>query len=261
MPEWLKVVLLGIVEGITEFLPVSSTGHLLLAQQWLGARTDLFNTVIQCGTVLAVLLVFMNRLRELAQNWRSPECRRYLLKLTVAFVITGIGGLGLKMAGMTLPDKAAPVAWTLLAGGLLILIVETTAKSRAMTEEVSWTVAVAVGLAQLAAAVFPGLSRSGATILIALALGLKRPAATEFSFLVGIPTLLAAGALQLYSAYSDPESRAEDWVMLLLGAAVATLTAFIAVKWLLHYVQTHTFIPFGWYRIVVGLVILVLLVL
>jgi undecaprenyl-diphosphatase len=128
-------------------------------------------------------------------------------------------------------------------------------KGKPLKPNVTWVVAIAAGLAQLLAAVFPGTSRSGATILIALALGLQRRAATEFSFLLGIPTLLSAGALQIYSA-----SRAGDrvdWSLVAIGAAAAAITAFIAVRWLLRYVQSHTFIAFGWYRIVLGLAILV----
>jgi len=120
---------------------------------------------------------------------------------------------------------------------------------------------VAVGLGQLLAAVFPGTSRSGATILLALTLGLSRPAATEFSFLVGIPTMLAAGGLKIFKALHHPPAGApaEKWGLLLLSAVVAAIVSFVAVKWLLRYVQTHTFIAFGWYRIGLGLVILLLL--
>ena len=256
MPEWIKVALLGIIEGITEFLPVSSTGHLLIAERWLGDRSDLFITVIQCGAVLAVLMAFSGRMRELALNFRQHESRDYLLKLGAAFFITGVGGLVLKKLNFKLPETAAPVAWATLIGGVLILVVEAWLTGKPLKPRITWPIAVAVGGAQLAAAVFPGTSRSGATILIALALGLQRRVATEFSFLLGIPTLLAAGALQIYSAHK--QGVGIDWTLVLVGSATAAITAFLAVRWLLRYVQSHTFKAFGWYRIALGIVILII---
>ncbi|MCI0744821.1 MAG: undecaprenyl-diphosphate phosphatase [Verrucomicrobia subdivision 3 bacterium] len=256
MPEWLNVALLGIIEGITEFLPVSSTGHLLLAEKWLGHRSDLFNVVIQCGAVLAVLMAFSGRMRDLLVKTHEPENRDYLLKLLLAFVITGAGGMVLKRFEFQLPETAAPVAWATLGGGVLILVVEGWLQGRSLKPRITWTVAAIAGVAQLAAAIFPGTSRSGATILAALALGVQRKAATEFSFLLGIPTLLAAGGMHVYSA--QQRGQTIDWPLVLIGASFAAVTAFVAVKWLLHYVQSHTFKAFGWYRIGLGILILIL---
>ena len=256
MPDWINVALLGIIEGITEFLPVSSTGHLLIAEKFLGDRSDLFITVIQCGAVLAVLMAFWGRMRELVFNAHQRENRDYLLKLAAAFFITGVGGLVLKKFDFKLPDTAAPVAWATLLGGVAILIIEALLKDKPLKPNLTWGIAVAVGFAQLLAAVFPGTSRSGATILVALAMGLHRQVATEFSFLLGIPTLLAAGGLQIYSAQKEGESI--DWSLVLIGAVTAAITAFIAVRWLLRYVQSHTFKVFGWYRIGVGILILII---
>jgi undecaprenyl-diphosphatase UppP len=255
VPEWLKVALLGIIEGVTEFLPVSSTGHLLIAEKWLGHRSDLFNIVIQCGAVLAVLMAFSGRMRELVLGLRNRENRDYLLKLGVAFLITAIGGLILKNVGFKLPETAAPVAWATLVGGVLILVIEALLRDKPLKANITWLIAIAAGFAQLLAAVFPGTSRSGATILIALAMGLQRRAATEFSFLLGIPTLLAAGVLQIYLAQGQGQT--VDWGLVLIGALTAAITAFIAVRWLLHYVQSHTFKAFGWYRIALGIAILI----
>jgi len=248
--DWLQILILGAIEGITEFLPISSTGHLLLAEQWLGHRGDLFNTVIQSGAVLAVLAAFADRLRVMARDWRTPAVQSYVFKLLAAFMLTGIGGVLLKKAGFRLPEQAAPVAWATLVGGLLIVGMEQWLKGRSLRDEITWTMALLIGVGQLIAAVFPGASRSGTTILMALMLGLNRPRATEFSFLLGIPTLLAAGALQIYSATKDGETAA--WSAVGLGALTAALTAFAAVKWLLRYIQTHTFMIFGWYRIILG---------
>ena len=256
MPDWIKAALFGIVEGITEFLPVSSTGHLLILERFLGDQSDLFITVIQCGAVLAVLMAFWGRMRELILKANQPENRDYLLKLAVAFFITGVGGLVLKKFDFKLPDTAAPVAWATLLGGVAILVVEAWLTDKPLKPNITWGIVVAVGLAQLFAAIFPGTSRSGATILIALAMGLQRRVATEFSFLLGIPTLLAAGGLQIYSAQQKGESI--DWSLVLIGAVAAAVTAFIAVKWLLRYVQSHTFKAFGWYRIALGVLILIL---
>lgn len=251
MPLWFSIVLLGLIEGITEFLPISSTGHLLLAEHWLPRQSDLFNTVIQTGAVLAVLVLFKPRLMQLATHWRDPASRDYVYKLAVAFGITGVGGIILKKLHFKLPEETDPVAWATLVGGVLFVLIEWWLKRRKVGDRVDWAVAVAMGLGQLIAAIFPGSSRSGTTILIALALGLSRPAATEFSFLLGVPTLLAAGALQTVSALKDP-AQVIDWSMLALGCGVAAVSAFVVVRWLLRYVQTHSFAIFGWYRIVLG---------
>jgi len=257
MPDWLAVIILGIIEGVTEFLPISSTGHLLLAQHWLQPRTEMFNVVIQTGAVLAVLAVFAQRAKTLVWRWHEPANWDYLIKLFGAFVLTAAGGLTLKQLGLKLPETVAPVAWATLIGGILFIGVEDWLRGKKTSEKVTWTVAIAVGLAQLVAAAFPGASRSGTTILIALALGLSRSAATEFSFLVGIPTLLSAGAKEAFDAVRDHAPH-EPWSHVLLATIAAAITAFIVVKWLLGYVRHHTFIPFGWYRIALGLAILLL---
>ena len=262
MPIWIAVVLLGIIEGITEFLPVSSTGHLLIAEQWLPRQSDLFNVVIQCGAVLAVLPLFPDRLRQFFFRWREKATQDYLLKILAAFAITGAGGVLMEKQHFKLPDALLPVAIALFVGGVLFVVVEHRLRGRILSDQVSWSIVLAVGLGQLVAAAFPGTSRSGATILAALLLGLNRVAATEFTFLVGIPTMLAAGGLKIFKAlHHAAGATAENWNLLLLGTMVAAAVSFIAVKWLLRYVQTHTFIAFGWYRIGLAVFIGVLLVL
>lgn len=261
MSDWLAVLILGMIEGITEFLPISSTGHLLMAEHFIPIRSefirsDLFTVVIQPGAVVAVLLLFWTRLQKMARDWRNPESSGYLLKLAAAFVVTGVGGLILKHYRLKLPETVAPVALATLIGGVLFLIVEAWLARRKVTTNITWTLALVLGAAQLLAAVFPGMSRSGSTILVALALGLARPQATEFSFLLGIPTLLAAGAKETYDAIKNPPPYPIDWGMIAFGMVVAAITAFISVKWLLGFVQTHTFKGFGWYRIVLGALIL-----
>jgi len=262
MPIAIAVILLGIIEGITEFLPVSSTGHLLIAEHWIPRQTDLFNVVIQCGAVLAVLPLFPDRLRQFIFRWREPATQQYLLKILVAFAITGAVGFVLEKKHFKLPEELLPVAVALFVGGVLFVLVENWLKGRTLQNEITWAVVIAVGIGQLLAAVFPGTSRSGATILLALILGLNRVSATEFSFLVGIPTMLAAGGLKIFKALHHPVGPVhENWTMLLLGTIVAAIVSFIAVKWLLRYVQTHTFVAFGWYRIALAILIGLLLLL
>jgi undecaprenyl-diphosphatase len=261
MPDWITVVILGLIEGITEFIPVSSTGHLLIAEHWLPRQTDLFNIVIQCGAVIAVLPLFPNRLHKFVFEWREKETRDYLLKIFAAFALTCAGGFIIDKKGFKLPEELAPVAWALLIGGVAFLGIEWWLRGRKLSNEITWSIAIAVGLGQLIAAVFPGTSRSGSTILLCLLFGLNRPAAAEFSFLVGIPTMLAAGGLKIFEAFHHHGTAAaqENWGMVLLATAISAVTSFIAVKWLLRYVQTHTFNLFGWYRIALAIVIFVLL--
>lgn len=259
MPDWIVVIILGIIEGITEFIPVSSTGHLLVAEKLLGVhKSDLFNIVIQCGAVIAVLPLFPQRLYKFVFELREKETLDYLLKILAAFGITGAVGLGLDKMGFKLPDSATPIAIALLAGGVAFLAVELLLRGKMRGDQITWSIAIAVAVGQLIAGTCPGTSRSGATIVLCLLLGLSRPAATEFSFLVGIPTMLAAGGWKILKAlrHPDPLAPQEDWGMLLLGSVVAAVVSFIAVKWLLRYVQSHTFNAFGWYRIALAAVIL-----
>ncbi len=260
MSDWFAVLILGIIEGITEFLPISSTGHLLLAQQWLPRQSDLFNIFIQSGAVVAVIPLFPERLRQVLRCPRDPAARDFTLKVALAFFITGVGGFMLDRLGLELPERALPVAIALIVGGVLFLLAEHWLKGRELKSEITWTIAVAVGLGQLVAAVFPGTSRSGATILLMLAFGLSRPAATEFSFIVGIPTMLAAGGLKIAKALLRPPAAGpqEDWLLLVFGTIVSAVVSFIVVKWLLGFVQTHTFKGFGWYRIALGGLVLLL---
>ncbi len=191
-------ILLGIIEGITEFLPISSTGHLLIAEQWLGARSDLFNVAIQAGAILAVRLVYRRRLRTLATGLGRRENLDYAARLLVAFLITGVLGLIAVKIGFRLPDTVRPVAWALILGGLWMLGAESLAGRFEPCARIPWAVVIAVGLAQMAAGIFRGLSRSGATIFAAMLAGTRdRSAATEFSFLVGIPTIFAASGYEL----------------------------------------------------------------
>lgn len=255
-------IILGVVEGLTEFLPVSSTGHLLIAERLLHVHeTDMFNVVIQAGAVLAVIPLFRDRIAGLFTGLHQPAMRDYWLKLFIAFAITGAGGLVMEKLHFKLPEEVLPVGLALLIGGVLFLLIEWWLHGKNQSESVTWPIVIAVGLGQLVAAIFPGASRSGTTILLALALGLSRPAATEFTFLVGIPTLLAASGLKIFKAlrHAEPGAMPEDWTSVAIAFVVAAIVSFIVVKWMLGYIRTHTFAAFGWYRIAVGLGVLLFL--
>ncbi len=261
MPEWFEVLILALIEGITEFLPISSTGHMLLVANWLShEQSEVFFAVIQSGAVLAVLLVFATRVKEMMTQWQQKETRDYVMKLVTAFFLTAVGGIALKKLGFKLPKDPMPIALATLIGGVLILVIEQMVRGKNLRETVTWPVAIAVGVGQLLAVVFPGLSRSGSTIMMALALGVARKPATEFSFLLGIPTLLSAAALETVSALKHPEVTGPvNWGMVIFGTVIAAITAFMVVKWLLRFIQSHTFVGFGWYRIGLGILTLALI--
>ncbi|MCY7353482.1 MAG: undecaprenyl-diphosphate phosphatase [Lysobacter sp.] len=292
MTDLLAALLLGIIEGITEFLPISSTGHLLVAERWLGRRSDLFNIAIQAGAILAVVLIYRQRLWQLAMSFlrrrdlslhstpsqstppqtassqstpaHAQAPRDYAYKLAAAFGVTAVGGLLVKGLGWELSAEVAPIAWALVLGGVWMLAAEHFAAKRAEKlgerSTITWTVAILVGIAQVVAGVFPGTSRSAATIFVALLAGTtNRAAATEFAFLVGIPTMFAATGYELLSVMRNGGVANEDWNALAIAFVASAVTAFIAVKWLLQYIQTHRFTAFAVYRLVVGAALLLMI--
>jgi undecaprenyl-diphosphatase len=260
LSDLIRVTLLGIIEGVTEFLPISSTGHLLIAEKFgLGARSDLFNIGIQAGAILAVTLIYWKRIWQLLTQWRDAANRDYLLKLAVAFLITAVLGFIAVKMGFTLPETVTPVAWALVIGGVWMIAAERLAARQPDRTEVTWKVAILVGIAQMVAGIFPGLSRSASTIFAAMLFGTSnRAAATEFAFLVGIPTMYAATGYELLKVVKSGGAAHEDWTALALGFVVSAIVAFIAVKWLLGYIRTHTFTPFAIYRIAFGVALLLL---
>jgi undecaprenyl-diphosphatase len=255
--DYINAIILGIVEGITEFLPISSTGHLIIAEQWLGHRSDMFNIVIQAGAILAVTFIYWRRLLDLVLGWREPENRAYAGKLIVAFLITAVLGLIVKKLGFELPSTATPIAWALIIGGFWMIVAEWFAAKRPPNKEITWLVAILVGIAQVVAGVFPGTSRSGATIFVAMLAGTgNRASATEFAFLVGIPTMYAASAYELLKTFKDGGAANEDWTALGIAFVVSTIVAFVAVKWLLSYIRSNRFTVFAIYRIILGVFLL-----
>jgi undecaprenyl-diphosphatase len=258
--DLLAALLLGLLEGLTEFLPISSTGHLLIAQHWLGPKSDLFNIVIQSGAILAIVLVFRERLVRLALDWRQPEAFDYLLKLGVAFLVTSFVGLPVRLLGWELPETVAPVAIALIVGGVLMLGIERFLAARPTQAAIGWNVAVWVGLAQVVAGVFPGTSRSAAAIFAAMLAGaLARPAAAEFAFLVGIPTMFAASAFAILEYATQSHAPREDWTALGVAFAAAALSGFAVVRWLMAWIKGHSFAPFAIYRIALGVALLLFL--
>ncbi|KFN50675.1 undecaprenyl-diphosphate phosphatase [Arenimonas composti] len=258
MNDLLSALLLGILEGLTEFLPISSTGHLLIAQHWLGARSDLFNIAIQAGAILAVTTVYRRRIWGLSTGlFSDPVARDYAFKIAGAFLVTAFVGLPVRLLGWELPETVTPIAWALVIGGVAMLVAERFADRSTPSEDITWKIAIAVGLAQVVAGVFPGTSRSAAAIFAALAFGLNRkPAAAEFVFLVGIPTMFAATGYAVLEAVLDGNAAGEDWAGLLLAFVAAAITGVITVRWLLKWISTHSFAPFAWYRIGLGAALL-----
>ena len=253
LPGWVSALILGLVEGLTEFIPVSSTGHLLIAERLLGDRPDWFTVFIQVGAALALVPLFWNRLIGLVKDFFERGEKDYLMKLVASFLLTAAGGLMLDKLHFKLPETIGPVAWATLIGGVVIFIIERWRGSLPWTAQVSWGVAAACALAQLVAAVFPGTSRSGATIMVAIAMGLVRAEAAEFSFILGMITLTAASGYKFLGAWRHGELVGANFSELMLGTAAAAVSAFVVVRWLLGFVKGHSFNGFAIYRIVLGL--------
>ena len=256
---WLKAAIMGIVEGLTEFLPVSSTGHLILAGSLLGFTDDkskVFDIAIQSGAIFAVVLVYWQRLRDTFVGLGSDVvARRFALNVAIGFVPAVI--LGLLFGKMIKAHLFTPVvvATTFILGAFVILWAEKRkAAPRIDSVDAMRPIdALGVGLCQCLALV-PGTSRSGATIIGGMLLGLSRGAATEFSFFLSMPTLLGAGAYSLWKERALLS--AADLPLFLVGLVFSFLAAWVCVRWLLRYVSTHTFVPFAWYRIAFGLIVL-----
>jgi undecaprenyl-diphosphatase len=255
----IKALILGIVEGLTEFLPVSSTGHLILAGDLLDFNDDrgkLFEIVIQCGAILAVCWEYRVKIGSVIAGLGSkPEAQRFALNLVIAFIPAAVLGLAFGKAIKAQLFQPVPVALAFIIGGFIILWAEKREHAVRIREvdEMRWRDALKVGFAQ-AFALIPGTSRSGATIIGGLLFGLSRKAATEFSFFLAIPTLFAASAYQLYKERALLSF--DDWGMWGVGFAAAFVSAFLCVRWLLRYISHHDFTPFAWYRIAFGLVVL-----
>jgi len=256
----LKILILGVVEGLTEFLPVSSTGHLIIVGQLLDFNDDkgkVFEIVIQTGAMLAIVWNYRATFSHVASGIvRDPLARRFAANLAIAFTPAAILGLVFGKYIKAALFKPLPVALAFIVGGVIILWAER--RSHTVTvqsvDEMRWSDALKVGLAQ-AFALIPGTSRSGATIIGGLLFGLSRRAATEFSFFLAVPTLIAAGGYDLYKNRALLDTG--DIGAFALGMLVSFVSAFLCVRWLLRYIASHDFTVFAWYRIAFGIAVLV----
>lgn len=268
----LKAAVLGLVEGLTEFLPISSTGHLILAASLLdftGETAKVFEIAIQSGAMLAVIWEYRVRLLSTARGLGSDEAsRRFAINVAVAFVPAVVAGLAMGKMIKAALFHPVPVAVAFIVGGMIILWVERwhhrrfghrdlegTRRARVETvDDMRPMDALKVGLLQCLALI-PGTSRSGATIIGGMVLGFSRRCATEFSFYLGIPTLMGAGA---YSVWKQRDAlQWADGPVFVVGTVMAFFSALLCIRWLIRYVSTHNFVPFAWYRIGFGAVVLI----
>jgi undecaprenyl-diphosphatase len=260
-----KAAIMGIVEGLTEFLPVSSTGHLILAGSLIGFTDEtvksakLFEIVIQAGAIVAVVMVYWQRVREALSGAVSGDSkqRRFLMNVFIGFLPAAILGVLFNKAIKAHLFTPAVVATTFILGAFVILWAERRPASTVRinsVDELRPLDALKVGLAQSLALV-PGTSRSGATIIGGMLFGLSRKVATDFSFFLAIPVLIGAS---VYSLWKERASlSAADAPVLIVGTFVSFVVAWVVVRWLLRYIATHSFVPFAWYRIAFGIVVLV----
>jgi undecaprenyl-diphosphatase len=255
-----KAAVMGIVEGLTEFLPISSTGHLILAGSLLGMTDDkskVFDIAIQTGAILAVIIVYWQRLRDTAAGLGSEaRSRKFVVNVGIAFLPAVVLGLLFGKAIKAHLFTPAVVASAFIVGGFIILWAErrqTTSVRVTDVDQMTPMDALKVGLVQCLAMI-PGTSRSGATIIGGMLLGLSRKAATDFSFFLAIPTLIGAGAYSLYK--ERVLLSAADLPMFGVGLVFSFISAWLCVRWLLRYIATHDFKPFAWYRIAFGIIVL-----
>ena len=260
----IKAAIMGIVEGLTEFLPISSTGHLILAGALLGfddEKAKVFDIAIQTGAIFAVILVYWQKIRETVVALPTDkQAQQFVLNVLIAFIPAVILGLLFGKAIKANLFTPTVVATTFIIGGFVILWAEARHKSNPGATRVqdvdTMTTgdAIKVGLVQCLAMI-PGTSRSGATIIGGMLLGLSRKAATDFSFFLAMPTLIGAG---VYSLYKERALlTVADVPMFAVGLVFSFLSAWLCIRWLLRYISSHSFVPFAWYRIGFGVLVLV----
>lgn len=259
LPILLKALILGVVEGLTEFLPISSTGHLILVGDLLNfndEKAKVFQIAIQCGAILAIIWEFRRRFASVISGLPGdPLARRFVSNLVIAFLPLALLALLFGDIIKSTLFKPVPVAIAFIAGALVILWAERRRHTIRVhkVEEMRWSDALKIGLAQ-AFALIPGTSRAGATIIGGLLFGLSRRAATEFSFFLAVPVLFVASAYELVKHRSLFD--ANDVGMFATGFIAAFGSAFLCVRWLLRYISQHDFTIFAWYRIAFGIIVL-----
>lgn len=263
---FIKVVILGIVEGITEFLPISSTGHLIVATRLLAyppeAVRSTFEIFIQLGAIIAVIVYYARDLIQMVRGvFNNPATQRFWVSIGIAFVPAAAIGFLFRREIKAALFNPTVVALSLIIGGVIFLVIERGERQAHVTtfEQLDFKHAMLIGLAQLFALI-PGVSRSGASIVGGMLAGLDRVTATKFSFFLAIPTLGLATLYELFSAVSDGIVTAADVPVFALGTVVSFVVALLSIAWLLRFVSSNSFRPFGIYRIIAGIVILILVV-
>lgn len=271
--EILKAVLFGIVEGITEWLPISSTGHMILVDQFvhLNVSADfykMFEVVIQLGAIMAVVVLFWNKLWPFHMKNEKPAWKDGALSMWLKIIVAVIPAA---IIGVLFDDKIdelfyhpVPVAIALIVVGVLFIVVETIMKGKKPSirniGQITYKAAVIIGLFQVLAAVFPGTSRSGATIIGALLIGVSRATAAEFTFFLAVPVMFGASLLKVIKYIAAGVAMTgSELVILVIGALVAFIVSVFVIKFLMSYIKKHDFKVFGWYRIVLGILVLLIL--
>lgn len=271
--EILKAVLFGIVEGITEWLPISSTGHMILVDQFvhLNVSADfykMFEVVIQLGAIMAVVVLFWNKLWPFHVKNEKPAWKGGALSMWLKIIVAVIPAA---IIGVLFDDKIdelfyhpVPVAIALIVVGVLFIVVETIMKGKKPSirniGQITYKAAVIIGLFQVLAAVFPGTSRSGATIIGALLIGVSRATAAEFTFFLAVPVMFGASLLKVIKYIAAGVAMTgSELVILVIGTLVAFIVSVFVIKFLMSYIKKHDFKVFGWYRIVLGILVLLIL--
>lgn len=271
--EILKAVLFGIVEGITEWLPISSTGHMILVDQFvhLNVSADfykMFEVVIQLGAIMAVVILFWNKLWPFHMKNEKPAWKDGALDMWLKIIVAVIPAA---IIGVLFDDKIdelfyhpVPVAIALIVVGVLFIVVETIMKGKKPSikniGQITYKAAVIIGLFQVLAAVFPGTSRSGATIIGALLIGVSRATAAEFTFFLAVPVMFGASLLKVIKYIAAGVAMTgSELVILVIGTLVAFIVSVFVIKFLMSYIKKHDFKVFGWYRIVLGILVLLIL--
>lgn len=257
----LTIILLGIVEGLTEFIPVSSTGHLVLAGELLGFSSEAagtFEIVIQLGAILAVIVLYHRRFTDVIAGLfrRDPGAIAFTRNVALGFLPSMVIGFVVYDMVKAMLESPEIVAWALILGGIAILVLERTLKTPRYdsVEAMSWKTALGIGFIQCLSMI-PGVSRSGATIMGALSLGVERKTAAEYSFFLAVPTMLAASSYDLLKTGAALDSSA--WSTIAVGFVVSFVVALVVIRWFIGIVTRYGFAPFAWYRIVVGAIALV----
>ena len=267
--EIIKVILYGIIEGITEWLPISSTGHLIIIEKFLNFSyseefVNMFRVVIQLGAILAVIVLYFKKLWPFTTKEKyfiKKDTLMMWLKIIVACIPAAIVGIKWDDLFEELFYKPLPIAIALIVVGLIFIIVEThkpTTKINSLSE-ITFQTAFLIGLAQLIAAIFPGVSRSGATIVGALILGVSRTVAAEFTFFMAVPVMFGASLLKILKFGFNFESN--EIIALIIGMFVAFVTSLLVIKFLINYIKKHDFKIFGYYRIILGIIVILLMIL